>query len=87
MATNTLLLTMIMYCENCLQGNLIDGALEEVILILNKQRQWEAFDTKYLFFKVRGHFRDFKQDLLHLYHHPIKRTRETCILHNVHLYY
>lgn len=39
MATNTLLLTIIMYCENCLQGNLIDGALEEVILILNKQRQ------------------------------------------------
>lgn len=39
MATNTLLLAIIMHCENSLQWNLIDGALEEVILILNKQRQ------------------------------------------------
>lgn len=39
MATNTLLLAIIMYCENCLQGNLIDWALEDLILILNKQRQ------------------------------------------------
>lgn len=38
MATNTLLLAIKMYCENCLQGNLIDWALEELILILNKQR-------------------------------------------------
>lgn len=35
MATNILLLAIIMYCENCLQGNLIDWALEELILILN----------------------------------------------------
>lgn len=32
MATDTLLLAIIMYCENCLQGNLIDWALEELIL-------------------------------------------------------
>lgn len=39
MATNTLLLAIKMYFENCLQGNLIDWALEELIFILDKQRQ------------------------------------------------
>lgn len=31
------------------KGNLINRELEEVILTLNKQRQQDAFDNKYLF--------------------------------------